>query len=101
MPATLGGFGLGFPEPGRKGSREICSVRHFQAGCECTARKDIALHALRLCARARGRPTLVLGMFLIIANVLATSYCNLAAPLVCLALLGHVELIIFQGAMSR
>ena len=26
-------------------------------------------------------------MFLIIANVLATSYCNLAAPLVCLALL--------------
>ena len=90
MPATLGGFGLGVP------------VRHFQAGCACTARKDIALHALRLRARARDRrPTLVLGMFLIIANVLATSYCNLAAPLVCLALLGHVELIIFQGAMSR
>ena len=36
-----------------------------------------------------------------IANVLATSYCNLAAPLVCLDLLGHVELIIFQGTMSR
>ena len=40
-------------------------------------------------------------MCLAIANVLATSYCNLAAPLVCLDLLGHVELIIFQGTMSR
>ena len=40
-------------------------------------------------------------MCLIIANVLATSYCNLAAPLVCLDLLGHVESIISQGAMPR
>ena len=34
-------------------------------------------------------------MCLIIANVLATSYCNLAAPLVSLDLWGHVESIIF------
>ena len=41
-------------------------------------------------------------MCLIIANVLATSYCNLAAPLVCLDLWEHVESIkFFQGAMPR
>ena len=78
-PATLRGVWPGVPEPGRKGSRQICSVRHFQAGCECTARKEFTLHALRLCARVRDRrQTLMRGMCLIIANVLATSYCNLA-----------------------
>ena len=35
-------------------------------------------------------------MCLIIANVLATSYCNLAAPLVCLDLWEHVESINFS-----
>ena len=54
------------------------------------------MRASRLCARARDRrQTLEHGMCLIIANVLATSYCNLAAPLVCLDLWGHVESIIF------
>ena len=48
------------------------------------------MHAFRLCARGRDRrQTLMLGMCMAIANVLATSYCNLAAPLVCLDLLGH------------
>ena len=95
-PATHGGSGLGSPEPGRKGSREICSARHFHAWCECTARREFALHALRLCARARDRrQNLEHGMCLIIANVLATSYCNLAAPLVCLDLWEHVESINF------
>ena len=38
------------------------------------------------------------GLFL---TCLATSYCNIAAPLVCLDLLGHVVSIFFQGTGSR
>ena len=48
------------------------------------------MHAFRLCARVRDRrQTLMLGARMAIANVLATSYCNLAAPLVCFDLLEH------------
>ena len=101
-PDTHGGLAWGPRNRAGRDPEKSVLYAIFKLGANAPLAKEFALRALRLCARARDRrQTLVLGTRLAIANVLATSYCNLAPPLVCLDLLGHVELIIFRGATSR
>ena len=55
------------------------------------------MHSSHVARERDRRQTLAVGLLWLLLTCLATSYCNIAAPLVCLDLLEHVHADNFPG----